>query len=67
MSVVFSNTLIFGPECWKCILRGPDSKCFQGELPQDPHRNLRLQRLQVVPVVQVFSISAYSKAFATYL
>ena len=28
MSVFSSNTLIFAPECWKCILRGPDFKIF---------------------------------------
>ena len=28
MSVFCSNTLIFAPECWKCILRGLDFKIF---------------------------------------
>ena len=28
MSVFCSNTLILAPECWKCILRGPDFKIF---------------------------------------
>ena len=28
MSVFCSNTLIFAPKCWKCILRGPDFKIF---------------------------------------
>ena len=28
MSVFCSNTLIFAPECWKCILRGSDFKIF---------------------------------------
>jgi len=28
MSVLCSNTLIFAPECWKCILRGSDFKIF---------------------------------------
>ena len=28
MSVFCSNTLIFAPECWKCILRSPDFKIF---------------------------------------
>ena len=28
MSVFCSNTLIFAPECWKCILVGPDFKNF---------------------------------------
>ena len=28
MSVFCSNTLIFSPECWKCILRGSDFKIF---------------------------------------
>ena len=31
MSVFCSNTLIFSPACWKCTLRGPDFKIFQGE------------------------------------
>ena len=26
--VFCSNTLIFAPKCWKCILRGPDFKIF---------------------------------------
>ena len=25
---VLSNTLIFAPECWDCIIRGPDFKIF---------------------------------------
>ena len=28
MSVFCSNTLIFAPECWECILRGSDFKIF---------------------------------------
>ena len=28
MYVFCSNTLIFAPECWKCILRDPDFKIF---------------------------------------
>ena len=51
MSVFCSNTLIFAPECWKCILRSPDFKIFQ----------------KLAPLRQVFSFSTYSKAFATYL
>ena len=31
MSVFCSKTLILVPECWKCILRGPDFKIFLGE------------------------------------
>ena len=30
MSVFCSKTLIFAPECWKCILRDPDFKRFLG-------------------------------------
>ena len=54
---VLFNTLIFASECWKCILRGPDLT----------PSNLCFQRSQVTPVVRVFSVSAYSKAFVTYL
>ena len=57
MSVSCSNTLIFASEFWKCILRGPDLT----------PSNLCFQRSQVTPVVRVFSVSAYSKAFVTYL
>ena len=28
MSVFCSKSLIFAPECWKCILRGPEFKLF---------------------------------------
>ena len=32
-----SNTLIFAPECWKCILRGPDFKISPGgHVPRPP-------------------------------
>ena len=30
MSVFCSNTLIFAPECWKCILGGPETQAFAG-------------------------------------
>ena len=30
MSVFCSKTIIVAPECWKCILRGPDFKIFPG-------------------------------------
>ena len=33
MSVFCSNTLIFAPECWKCTLRSPAFKIFQGVMP----------------------------------
>ena len=36
-------------------------------MPLEPPRMSCLQRAQVVPLVPVFSFSAYSKAFATYL
>ena len=51
MSVFHSNTLIFGPKCWTCILRGPDFKIF-------PETRTFAAR---------FFFSTYSKAFATYL
>ena len=51
MSVFCSNTLILTPECWKCILRGPDFKIFPETHAFD----------------MSFSFSTYSKAFATYL
>ena len=31
MSVFCPNTLIFAPECWKCIVRGPDCNFFFSE------------------------------------
>ena len=36
MSVFCSKTLIFAPECWKCIQRGPDFNNFRGDMPSDP-------------------------------
>ena len=39
MSVFCSKTLIFAPECWKCILRGPDFKNFLGGMHLDCPRN----------------------------
>ena len=51
MSVFCSNTLIFAPKCWKCIMRGPNFKFFP----------------DFAPLLRGFSYSTYSKAFATYL
>ena len=63
MSVFCSKTLIFAPECWKCIVRGLDFINFpeggrggEGYAPRLPWKQ-----------VQAFSISAFFKAFATYL
>ena len=39
MSVFCSKTLIFAPECWKCILRGPDFKIFWEGMHLDSPRN----------------------------
>ena len=64
MSWFCSNTLICVPECWKCTLRGPDFKFFQGAFP-GPTGNFR--HSQVAPVAQVFSFATYSTAFATHL
>ena len=59
--------LCSAPECWKCTLRGPDFKIFPGGKPPDPPSNSHFRCSKVMPVVQVFSFSSYSKAFATYL
>ena len=58
MYVFCSNTLIFAPECWKCILR---------DRFQNFSRNLHLRRSQVMPLLRVFSFSTCSKAFTSYL
>ena len=53
MSVFCSNTLIFAPECWKCILRiqiFPETRACESRLCHE--------------FVSFFS---YSKAFAIYL
>ena len=42
MSVFCSKTLIFAPECWKCIVRGADFKFFPRGQALDPPRNLCL-------------------------
>ena len=68
MFVFCSNTIIFTPECWKCTLRGPAFKIFPRGMP--PNRlssRSHFWCLQVTPVAQVFSFSADSKAFTTYL
>ena len=39
MSVFCSKTLIFAPECWKCILKGLDFENFLGDLPLECLRN----------------------------
>ena len=62
VSVFCSNT----PESRKCILRGPDINILQ-EGWGEGWGDSCLQRSQVAPLVPVFSFSAYSKAFATYL
>ena len=49
---VLFKTLTFALECLKCILRGTNCKIFPGVMPLDPP--------------SLFSISPYSKAFATY-
>ena len=52
MSVSCSKTLIFAPECWKCILRGLDFINFPGGggggrgMPLDYPRNRHLCLLQ---------------------
>ena len=62
MSVFCSKTLIFAPECSKCILRGLDFINFPGGwggggyAPGLPWKQ-----------VQAFSISTFFKVFATYL
>ena len=43
MSVFCSKTLIFAPECWKCIAGGPDFKIFPGgQAPGPSPRNFCL-------------------------
>ena len=67
MTVFCSNTLIFVPQCWKWSLdfkRSRFQNFSRGHAPGPPSY---FQLSQVAPVVQVFSFSAYSKAFATYL
>ena len=49
------------------LIRGPDFKFFPAGMPPDPPSNLRFQRTQVAPMVQVFSFSPHSKAFTTNL
>ena len=39
MSVCCSKTLIFAPECWKCILKGLDFENFLGDMPLECPRN----------------------------
>ena len=51
LSVFCSNTLRFAPECWKCTLRCPDFKLFQGGMPLDFPSNLHFRHLQVTPRV----------------
>ena len=57
MSVFCWNTLIFTPECWKYILRGPVFKFFPEACAFSAPKHFP----------HVFSFSTYSKAFATYL
>ena len=63
MSVFYSNTLIFAPECWKCTLRGPDLKIFPEGMLLHPPSNLHFQHSQVASVVLVFPFHAYFRAF----
>ena len=60
MYVFCSNTLIFAPECWKCILRDADFKIF----PETCTFGACKSRLQLL---RVFSFSTCSKAFTSYL
>ena len=39
MSVFYSKTLSFAPECWKCILRGLDFENYLGDMPLNCPRN----------------------------
>ena len=55
MSVFCSKTLIFAPECWKCILKGLDFENFLWDMPLESPRNR----------CKFFSVSSLSKAFAT--
>ena len=41
MSVFCSKTLIFAPECLKCILKGLDFENFLGDMPLECPRNRR--------------------------
>ena len=56
MSVLCSHTLIFAPECWKCILRCPDFNFFS-----------RNSCSQVTLLPQVFFLLLLLQAYATYL
>ena len=58
MSLFCSNTLIFTPECWKCILRSPDFKIFPETHTFSAHKS---------HLCGSFSFSTDSKAFAIYL
>ena len=60
MSVSCSKTLIFAPECWKCILRGIDFIHFPGG-------GGGVCPWTTLEQVQAFSVSTFSKAFATSL
>ena len=39
MSAFCSKTLIFAPECWKCILKGLDFENFLWDMPLESLRN----------------------------
>lgn len=49
MSVFCSNSLIFDPKCWKCILGGLDFKIFPGGMPPDPLPTRNLFRSPSTP------------------
>ena len=59
MSVFCSNTLIFAPECWKCILRGPVFNFFP--------RSLRLQCSQISSLLHVFFLLHLFQSFCHLL
>ena len=59
MSVFCSKTLIFAPECWKCILRGPGFKIFPV--------TSEFGHWQVVPLPQVFFLLHLLQSFCHLL